>query len=293
MSRVLEKSLLDIHPRELKGMVKDIPTLPAIYQKLFDKLQDPDVSVPEIAEIITQDQALSAKILHLVNSALYGSGTKTMTISRAVVILGFRAVRGAAMASGVFDYFKDEESSEGIDMFKFWEHSIAVASICKVLADDRRLHHREEAFVAGLLHDVGKLIEKNYFSSDFDQICVTADDEDLSWFEAEKKLFPIHHGTIGKTVFRSWKFSPSVVDAVQFHHKPGASSSAPELTALVHVADFMAYELGYGAPGARGPRECDPDALRILGMTLDETLEYHGRVNEEMERSLDILDLVD
>ena len=99
MSTVLEKSLLDIHPRELKGMVNDIPTLPAIYQKLFDKLQDPDVSVPEIAEIITQDQALSAKILHLVNSALYGSGTKTMTISRAVVILGFRAVRGAAMAA--------------------------------------------------------------------------------------------------------------------------------------------------------------------------------------------------
>ena len=292
MSTVLEKSLLDIHPRELKGMVNDIPTLPAIYQKLFDKLQDPDVSVPEIAEIITQDQALSAKILHLVNSALYGSGTKTMTISRAVVILGFRAVRGAAMASGVFDYFKDETGSEGIDMIRFWEHSIAVACISKVLAEDRRLQFREEAFVAGLLHDVGKLIEKNYFSSDFDQICVTAEDEDLSWFEAEKKLFPIHHGTIGKTVFRSWKFSPNVVDAVQFHHRPGASSSAPVLTALVHVADFMAYELGYGAPGARGPRVCEQVALDILGMTLVETLEYHERIGEEMERSLDILDLV-
>lgn len=292
MSTVLEKSLLDVHPRELKGMVNDIPTLPAIYQKLFDKLQDPDVSVPEIAEIITQDQALSAKILHLVNSALYGSGTKTMTISRAVVILGFRAVRGAAMASGVFDYFKDETGSEGIDMIRFWKHSIAVACVSKVLAEDRRLQFREEAFVAGLLHDVGKLIEKNYFSSDFDQICVTAEEEDLSWFETEKKLFPIHHGTIGKTVFRSWKFSPNVVDAVQFHHRPGASSTAPELTALVHVADYMAYELGYGAPGARGPRVCDRDALAILGMTLEETLEYHERIDEEMERSLDILDLV-
>ncbi len=273
-------------------MVNDIPTLPAIYQKLFDKLQDPDVSVPEIAEIITQDQALSAKILHLVNSALYGSGTKTMTISRAVVILGFRAVRGAAMASGVFDYFKDEESSEGIDMIRFWEHSIAVACISKVLAEDLRLHHREEAFVAGLLHDVGKLIEKSYFSADFDEICVVAEDEGLSWFEAEKRLFLIHHGTIGKTVFRSWKFSPSVVDAVQFHHKPGASSSAPELTALVHVADFMAYDLGYGAPGAHGPRECDTEALQILGLTLKDTLEYHGRINDAMERSLDILDMV-
>lgn len=216
MATVLEKSLLDIHPRELKGMVNDIPTLPAIYEKLFDKLQDPDVSVPEIAEIITQDQALSAKILHLVNSALYGPGTNTMTISRAVVILGFRAVRGAAMASGVFDYFKDEESSEGIDMIRFWEHSIAVASISKVVAMDLRLPQRDEAFVAGLLHDIGKLIEKTYFAADFDEICVVADENKFSWYEAEKELFPIHHGTIGKTIFRSWKFSPNVVDAVQF-----------------------------------------------------------------------------
>ncbi len=292
MATVLEKSLLDIHPRELKGMVNDIPTLPAIYEKLFDKLQDPDVSVPEIAEIITQDQALSAKILHLVNSALYGPGTNTMTISRAVVILGFRAVRGAAMASGVFDYFKDEESSEGIDMIRFWEHSIAVASISKVVAMDLRLPQRDEAFVAGLLHDIGKLIEKTYFAADFDEICVVADENKFSWYEAEKELFPIHHGTIGKTIFRSWKFSPNVVDAVQFHHKPSAASTAPELTALVHVADFMAYELGFGAPGAYAPKECDPGALGTLGIELPETLDYHERIQEEMDRSLDILDLV-
>ena len=293
MSTVLEKSLLDVHPRELKGMVKDIPTLPAIYEKLFDKLQDPDVSVPEIAEIITQDQALSSKILHLVNSALYGPGHNTMTISRAVVILGFRAVRGAAMASGVFDYFKGEESSEGIDMIKFWEHSIAVACACKVIATDRRLEGKDEAFVAGLLHDVGKLIEKNYFTSDFDEICVLAEENGLSWFEAEKKLFPIHHGTIGKTLFRSWKFSPAVVDAVQFHHKPGAASNAPQLTALVHLADYLAYEMDFGAPGAEGPREYDPVALTALGMTEEELFDYREMVEEEMDRSLDILDLVE
>jgi putative nucleotidyltransferase with HDIG domain len=292
MSTVLEKSLLDVHPRELKGMVKDIPTLPAIYEKLFDKLQDPDVSVPEIAEIITQDQALSSKILHLVNSALYGPGHNTMTISRAVVILGFRAVRGAAMASGVFDYFKDEESSEGIDMIKFWEHSIAVACTCKVIANDRRLEGRDEAFVAGLLHDVGKLIEKTYFTSDFDEICVLAEEKDLSWYEAEKKLFPIHHGTIGKTLFRSWKFSANVVDAVQFHHKPSASSSSPQLTALVHLADYLAYQMDYGAPGAEGPRSYDASALVTLGMSESELFGYEELVRQEMENSLDILDLV-
>ncbi len=85
---------------------------------------------------------------------MYGYSKQIKTISRAVVILGFRAVRGAAMASGVFDYFKDEESSEGIDMIRFWEHSIAVACISKVLAEDLRLHHRGIDVHDGLLRAV-------------------------------------------------------------------------------------------------------------------------------------------
>ena len=84
-----------------------------------------------------------------------------------------------------------------------------------------------------------------------------------------------------------------MVDAVQFHHKPGAASSAPQLTALVHLADYLAYEMDYGAPGAEGPRDYDPAALAVLGMTEEELFDYRELVEEEMEHSLDILDLVE
>ncbi len=204
MPKVLSKSLMDVHPRELKGIIKDIPTLPVIYQELFNKMQDPEVSVPQIASIISQDQALSSKILHLVNSAFYGYCSQIKTISRAVVILGFRAVRSAALAISVFDYFSDEESSNKLDMTKFWTHSIAVAAISKVLAAEVKINQQEEAYVVGLLHDVGKLIEKRHFSKDFDGVCKAASEQHLTWYACEKELFQVNHAIIGKVILSIW-----------------------------------------------------------------------------------------
>jgi len=292
LSAVLQKSLMDVHPREIKGMVKDVPTLPVIYQELFQKMQDPNIAVPEIAELITQDQSLSTKILHLVNSAFYGYSKEIKTISRAVVILGFRAVRSAALAISVFDYFGDEESGS-VNMLDFWKHSIAVAGICKVLARELRINQQEEAFIVGLLHDVGKLIEKRYFEDDFREVCTVAQEQHLSWYECEKALFQIHHATIGKAIFRAWNFPPGVVDAVQFHHNPTASTKVPQLTALVHLADVMSYQLDLGAPGAWPPDACDPDALKLLGCSYEDTEQFHGQIREELEHAMEILKLLD
>ncbi len=293
MAQAMTKSLMDLHPRELKGIIKEIPTLPVIYQELFQKMQDPDVSVPQIAEIITKDQALTAKVLHLVNSAFYGYHKQINTISRAVVILGFQAVRSAALAISVFDYFKDEESNTQINMEKFWKHSIAVASICKVLAPVLKIQQAEEAYVVGLLHDAGKLIEKRYFPEDFDEVCYAANELHLSWFECERALFQAHHALIGKTIFRQWEFPAKVVDAVNCHHKPITSVKAPHLASLVHLADYLSYQMDFGAPGAWPPKECSLDALKLLGYSLGDFELHRSDVEEEIERSMEILKLLD
>jgi putative nucleotidyltransferase with HDIG domain len=287
----MTKSLMDVHPRELKGLVKDIPTLPIIYKELFRMMQDPDISVPEIAEVITKDQSLSARILHLVNSAFYGYSKEIKTISRAVVILGFQAVRSAALAISVFDYFQDEES-QNIDLTKFWEHSIAVATISKVLAEAARINQQEEAFIVGLLHDVGKLIEKRYFPEDFTEIITVAQEQHLSWMETEKALFQINHATIGKVVFRSWDFPASVVDAVHFHHNPESSSKYPQLAALVHIADYISAELGYGTPGCYPPKECSPEAMTLVALSVDQIRGLESTIREELKGSMEILKLV-
>lgn len=288
-----KKSLMDVHPRELAGMVKDIPTLPVIYQQLFQLMQDPDVPVPRVADLIAQDQALTAKILHLVNSAFYGHHKQINTISRAVVILGFRAVRSAALAISVFDYFKDEGESGGISMKDFWIHSIAAATAAKVLAERAKLAQHEEAFVAGLLHDVGKLIEKRYFAGDFDDLCNAAQEQHLSWYRGEQLLFQINHATIGKAVFRAWDFPATVVDAIHYHHEPEKAGTVPQLAALVHVADYVTYQMRLGAPGAYPPAECSAIALKVLGLTEAQTAEMHERIRAELESALEILKLLE
>jgi putative nucleotidyltransferase with HDIG domain len=289
----LNKSLMDVHPRELAGMVKDIPTLPVIYQQLFQLMQDPEVSIPRVSDLMAQDQALSSKILHLVNSAFYGYNKGIKTISRAVVILGFRAVRSAALAISVFDYFKDEGESGGINMKDFWVHSIAAASTCKVLAEQVKLAQHEEAFVVGLLHDVGKLIEKRYFAKDFEDLYRAAQEQHLSWYGGEQLLFQINHATIGKAVFRAWDFPSTVVDAIHYHHDPEKAGTVPQLAALVHVADFMTYQMRMGAPGAYPPVACSPAALKVLGLTEAQTFEFHEQIRSELDSSLEILKLIE
>ena len=293
MSTNIKTSLLDIHPRELKGIIKDIPTLPLIYQELFRMMQDPEVSAPAIAEVITLDPALTAKILHLVNSAFYGYKKQIKTISRAVVVLGFQAVRNAALAISVFDFFKDAPNSDEREMTKFWEHSIAVATICKVLAHRAGINQTEEAFTVGLLHDTGKLVEKFYFPQDFADLCRATQEQHLSWIDCERMLFQVNHATIGKAVFRMWDFPPSVVDAVHLHHSSVKTSKYPQVTSLVHVADFVSYQMGLGAPCAYTPTECQPQALKLLGLKLEETEEFHDEILEELESALQILKLMD
>ena len=287
------KSLMDLHPRELKGVVEDIPTLPVIYRKLFAKMQDPDVDLPEIAGIISADQALAAKVLNLVNSALYDYSKQIETISRAVVILGFKAVRSATLAISVLDYFQGEEPAEQLDMRKFWEHSIATAAISRVLAGAYSQQQQEEAFIVGLLHDVGRLIEKRHFAEDFDEVCTFAAQQHLSWYECEKQLFNLNHAGIGSSLFRAWNFPPGVVEAVGNHHAPDTATAHTQLASLVHVADFMAYELGFGAPGAYPPPHCDRAALSLLGVVPEQLVVLRGRIDEEISNSLEILKLVE
>ncbi len=292
VAAVMNRSLADTHPRDLKGMMIDLPTLPVVYQELFRKMQDPQVAVPEIAEIITQDQALATKILHMVNSAFYGYKQEIRTIARAVVILGFQAVRSAALATSVFEYFKGEESG-GIDMAKFWEHSVAVAAACKVMAAASGNKQPEEAFVVGLLHDVGKLIEKRHFPDDFDHIVAVAGRQRLSWYACERQLFQVDHATIAKVLFRSWNFPPSVVEAVYMHHVPEMSRQHPQLTALVHLADDFSYRIGYGAPGAEAPSSRSQAALDLLGLDAVRCARFEPEIRSEVKHALEILQLIE
>jgi len=285
-------SLKTIHPRDLKLVVKEIPTLPIVYQQLFSKMSNPNVSVPQLAEIVSKDQSLATKILKLVNSAFYGYKKEITTISRAMVILGFRTVRNAALAISVFDYVAGMSDNPNFQIEEFWKHSLCTASAAKVVGSHVGIKQQEETFVCGLLHDVGKLIMKKYFEEDFDEVCDYAVLKDMSWSAAEEELLSVSHCSVAKAVLRSWNFPPNLIEAVQFHHSMSSGSSYPDMVALINVCNRLSYELGMGSPASLKPADCDPRALQELGITWDDAMAHHEEIMAETEQALDILQII-
>lgn len=289
-----QKSLMDIHPRELKEFVGDLPTLPIVFQELFERMQDPDAQVSELSEIIAKDQALTAKILKLVNSAFYGHASQISTINRAVIIMGFQAVRSAALGVSVVEHFKGLESAaEAFDLARFWRHSIGVSCIAKHLSMVLNVNEPEDAFVAGLLHDVGKLIMLQHFAEDVDDLTRAAEEQQLTWRACEEVLFPINHATIAKALFRAWSFPAPVVEAVFCHHNPEMASRHATLASLVHMADFLSYHIECPCPGASPPRQHVNEAAKLINLTPDSAKEAITRAKDDMDEAMEILKLLD
>lgn len=285
-------SLKNIHPRDLKLVVKEVPTLPIVYQQLFSKMSNPNVSVPQLAEIVSKDQSLAIKILKLVNSAFYGYKKEITTISRAMVILGFRTVRNAALAISVFDYVSGCAEDDKFPIEDFWKHSLCTASAAKVLGQKVGIKQQEETFVCGLLHDVGKLIMKKYFEEDFDEVASLAVDRGLSWSAAEEKILAVNHSTLAKAVLRSWNFPPNLIEAVQFHHSLSPGASYPDMVALTNLSNHLSYKLEMGSPASTASEECDAAALRELNTTMDQVMLHKEEILTETEAALDILQII-
>lgn len=292
MSRTTTLSLKTIHPRDLKQVVKEIPTLPIVYQELFSKMNNPDVSVPQLSEIVSRDQALSAKILKLVNSAFYGYKNEINSVNRAMVILGFRTIRNAALAISVFEYVAGGETNAFFNLENFWRHSLATASISKVVGRESGIKQQEETFVAGLLHDIGKLIMLKHFQDDFLEVCRFQQERKCTWRRAEEELLRVDHTRLARAILRSWNFPPNLVEAVSQHHSPDRGASYPRLVALVSLADRLSYELGMGAPASVKAEAVDPLVRTELGIGVEEAMEWKDLMIEETDSALKILHII-
>jgi putative nucleotidyltransferase with HDIG domain len=209
-----------------------------------------------------------------------------------VVVLGFRAVRSAALALGVFEYFGGE-SSDGLDMRRFWTHSIGVAGVAKVLAEQTRTTPPEEAFVVGLLHDIGKLVQKRCFPGDFAAVAEAVQAGGTTWLAAEQRLLAVDHARMARCLFRTWQVPAPVVEAVGYHHRPDRAADPVQLAVLANLADNAAYELDLRGLDSEPPGLAEPELLRLLDIELPVPPEVEERIRAEVERSLAILELLD
>jgi HD-like signal output (HDOD) protein len=266
-------------PRELVARCVEVSSLPAVYFRLNDAINSPRASVTDISQIIVEDPGLTARLLRLVNSPLYGFPGKIETISRAVVIVGTQQLRDLALATSVMKLF-DRIPKDLISMESFWAHSVACGLAARILASHRRDPNLERYFVAGILHDIGKLVICSQSPDLAREVLTAAASQRKLLHSLENETLGFDHARVGRLLIRSWKLPASLEDVVGYHHTPSLAGRFPVETAVVHLADILAHALQLGASGQHGVPPLDPqawDALGILPSVFGPTLDQMDR----------------
>ena len=245
-----------------------LTSLPDVFVRINEVLNDPGSTAQEAAGAIGKDTSLSAKLLQLVNSAFYGFPVKVDTLSRAVTIVGSRQISTLALGISVLGIFKD--LPEGlVEMRSFWKHSIGCGIIASNLAtaggggDGVEV---ERLFVAGLLHDVGRLVLYRNLPRHAAHVLAKARNEGIFLRDAERALLGFDHATLGGMLLRRWRFPEHLERAVRHHHG-GISPMGQPMPAMIHVADAAANALLLGASGEIYVPPLSPAAWVTLGLS--------------------------
>jgi HD-like signal output (HDOD) protein len=234
--------------RRIAESIIGLPTLPTVVSKMLELVDNPRTSTAVLARLVSTDQSLTARILKMANSAYYGFPREISTVNMAIVVMGFNAVKDMGLSLSVFDVFKDASGVQNFDITRFWEHSIGCGVAAKTIA--RRCRHSiaGEAFVAGLLHDIGKVVLSQYMRKEFDDIMQhVANGGSID--EAEMDLVGASHGEIGSWLAEKWRLPVMISQSIRFHHSPWECREHAVLVAIVSVANYLCHKNNIGASG--------------------------------------------
>lgn len=240
------------------GKISTLPSLPRLYQEVVVEMESEHGSLARVGEIIAQDPAMTAKILQLANSAIFGLRHTVTTPAQAASVIGLDTIKSLVLSLQVFKSF-DGAPLPGFSIDRLMDHSLRVAAIAQMIAKTEGLSKEasRESFTAGLLHDVGKLILAANAPSEFEMALSMAKAEGISQIEAERNVFGLGHDGIGGYLMALWGIPQSIVESVAFHHRPdqccGKNLSAP---AIVYAANLLANEAS-GAVGSDESLACE------------------------------------
>lgn len=254
--------------------VSTIATLPEITVKIIKTVEDPRSSASQLHAIVSHDPALATRILKVVNSAFYGLPGQIASIERAIVLLGLTAVKNIAVAASLGQLFRGVKLCEGFTAKDLWTHCIAVGTTARELAKQQKLPIADEAFLAGLIHDIGVLVELQTAPEQLKEVCESAKKGGGAFIEIERKLNSgVDHQMLGMGLAEMWKFPRSCQLVAGYHHQPSQlADNNRTLVRLVHVADVLCCQAGKGFNLTAANQQPDPDALAELKLdtvTLD------------------------
>ncbi len=266
--------------QKIIARIDDLPTLPRTVLRITELVNDPKSSAKDLARIITDDQVLTARLLKLVNSSFYGFPQRISTVTNAIVLLGFDAIRSLLLTTSVFDLFAGRNKKSNQDQEKFWDHSLGCAVGAKVIGNHLRHDKIEELFVSGLLHDIGKIVEMLFLTDEFMRVVAIVNKQNTLMITAEQQVLGYSHAEIGKLLAGKWNLPVKLEQVIAHHHQPAAAGSFVMEASIVHLADILcrALNMGYGGDNKMPPLDkfaweslrIRTDALELIMETMQD-----------------------
>ncbi len=261
--------------------VENLRPMPTSITRALRAIEDSSATSTEISEIIGLDQALSASILQSANSVTMGFSTDCSRLSEAVMRLGFKRLKGLILGIAAVGPYNQSLRGYRFGAGELWNHSIATAVSAEWIARELRYPDPEEAYTAGLLHDMGKLFLDQFVFSDYTRIVDLMLKYKLTLYKAEEQLLGIDHARVGGLIAEKWNFPLVLVEAIHFHHTPSFARGNQKLPAIINVANSF-FENKENQSALFFERSIHPDTYTILNLTQEQIDRMHSQLTNYM-----------
>lgn len=233
--------------------IEQIPTLPAISQKVLEIVRGEDASIDKIAPLVEQDPALASNVLKIANSSFYGCLSRVSSIDHALVVLGINETKSILLGFSVHNFFsRHREKDRRFDHTRFWRHGIICSQVAKLLGRQFMVQNDSTLFLIGLIHDIGKIVLDQYLPEDFEQIVEQVSSGRMTFSAAEKEVLGATHYQIAAKLLKQWNFPSSVILPVLYHHAPWYDKSYEMSSIIVYLANILTHLVDYSChPGEK------------------------------------------
>lgn len=276
----------------------ELPVLPDIYIRLKEEIKSDSADVNSVSSILEVDASLSADILKAINSAAYGLRAPVSALTQAISLLGFGEVSNIVLAVKVLEQFPPGKANKALEPKRFWEHSLATACAARVVSRYSvgvSKENKDDSFIAGLLHDMGKLVEMRYFPEDFQRAVLLCRKELLTIEMAEKKVFEFSHQDVGAFLADKWNMSRNLVKSLEMHNTPwdlDEEDDGFQLVSIIHIADVIARFLGLGSGGDPFVPAFHPYCFTYLDLSMEDVDQILSETKQAYEELLPMLSRV-
>ncbi|MDQ5915457.1 MAG: hypothetical protein QG584_1348 [Pseudomonadota bacterium] len=251
---------------DIQGLI----TLPDVYLRINQLIDDPNSTAADIAKVVSQDPSFTIRLLRVANSSLYSFSSKVDTVSRAVTIIGTAQIRNLALSMSVASSFGGLPN-ELVSMNNFWRHSLLCALISRHLAGEAGRCDRDALFTAGLLHDIGELVIFNRLPEQAKEalLLVLDNEDEVAVYQAERQVIGFDHAEVGGALARQWNLPPLLEECIAHHHDIAAAKRHPREVALVHLGNILALMAEVGTCDESDVAPIDPRAWEVTGLSTD------------------------